>query len=136
MHRRSFASVALAVLVVACSVSACSSDSESPQEAVCNDASAFKDSVNQLTDDVKSGNLGDAKDQVSKVKSDFNALQSSTKDLASSKKASVQADLDAVKGTLGDLTSATSLDDISATLSKAESQLTDTANSITKTLSC
>jgi hypothetical protein len=70
------------------------------------------------------------------VKSDFAALQSSAKDLASSKKASVQDDLDAVKGTLDDLTSASSLSEIQSTLTKAKSQLTNMAHSIGKTLGC
>jgi archaellum component FlaC len=136
MRRRSFAVLALAVAFVAGSVGACSSDSESPKEAACSDADTLKDSVNQLIEDVKSGNFGDAKDQLSTVKSDFEALESSAKDLASSKRASVQADLDEVKGTLGELTSAASLDDVEATLGKAESELKDTADSIRTTLSC
>ncbi len=137
MRRSSFAVLPLSLLLVAVSVTACSSDSKSSQQAaVCSDASALKDSVNQLGTDVKSGNFGNAKDQVSKVQSDFTALESSAKKLASSEKASVQADLQGVKGTLSDLTSATSLADIQSTLGKAESQLKGAADSISKTLSC
>ncbi len=137
MRRSSFAVLALSLLLVAVSVTACSSDSKSSQEAaVCSDASSLKASVNQLGTDVKAGNFGIAKDQVSKVKSDFNALESSAKKLAGSEKASVQADLQGVKGTLSDLTSATSLADIQSTLGKAESQLKGAADSIRKTLSC
>jgi archaellum component FlaC len=130
-----FMLTAVAVLGAGCS-SDDSSSSGSAQDAVCSDAGDFKDSVNTLVDDVKSGNFGDAKDQMSKVKSSFEDLESSAKDLASSKKSSVQDDLDSVKGTLGDLTSASSLSDIEDTLGEAESELEDAADSITKTLSC
>jgi type VI protein secretion system component VasK len=136
MRRISFAVVPLSLLLLAVSVGACSSDSQSAESAVCSDASTFKDSVSKLGTDVTSGNFGDAKDQISTVKSDLDSLESSAKKLASSKKASVQDDLNGVKGTLSDLTSATSLEDIQSTLRKAETQLNNTANSISKTLSC
>ena len=76
MRRSSFAVLPLSLLLVVVSVTACSSDSKSSQQAaVCSDASALKDSVNQLGTDVKSGNFGNAKDQVSKVQSDFTAAR-------------------------------------------------------------
>ncbi len=140
MRRSSFAVVPFSLLLVAALAGACSSSSSdsksSQQSAVCSDASSLKDSVNQLGTDVKSGNFGNAKDQVSKVQSDSDALESSAKKLASSQKASVQDDVATVKGTLSDLTSATSLADIQSTLSKAESQIKGAADSISKTLSC
>jgi archaellum component FlaC len=136
MRRISFAVVPLSLLLLVVSVGACSSDSESAESAVCSDASTFKDSVSKLGTDVKSGNFGDAKDQISTVKSDFDSLESSAKTLTSSKKASVQDDLDTVKSTLSDLTSATSLEDVQATLGTAGSELKSAANSITDTLSC
>jgi hypothetical protein len=89
-----------------------------------------------LVDDVKSGNFGEAKNQRAKVKSSFDALESSTKDLASSEKASVQSDLNGIKVTLSNLSSATSIDDMKATLGRAESQLNNAVTSIKSTLSC
>ena len=141
VRRSSFTVSAIAVVLVIAGA-ACSSDSsdssssKSSQDAVCSDASDLKSSVQKLGDDIKSGNFGDAKDQLSKVESDFKALETSAKDLSSSKKSSVQDDLDGVKGTLGDLSSASSLSDIESTFNKAQSELKDTTDSITKTLSC
>jgi hypothetical protein len=135
MHRSLFSALCLTLVLVAGVGAACSS-SESPQEAVCNDAGDLKDSVNQLIDSIKKGNFGDAQDQITEVKSDFAALESSAKDLASSQKSSVQDDLDAVQGTLGNLTSASSLDEIESTLSKAGPQLKDMTDSVADTLSC
>ena len=73
-------------------------------QQVCSNASDFTSSVNKLVDDVKSGNFGNAKDQVSNVESSFQALEKSAKNLSSTKKSSVQSELDSVKGTLDDLT--------------------------------
>src|SRR4029079_3629479 len=113
-----------------CGSSGSSSSSKSPQDAVCSDASTLKESVNKLVSDVKSGNFGNAKDQVTKVQSDFQALVSSTKDLASSKKSSVQSDVDSVKSTLSGLKSADSLDAIQSTLKTAKSQIDDSLDSM------
>ena len=60
----------------------------------------------------------------------------SAKKLASSKGSDVQGELDSVKGTLGDLTSASNLDDIESTLQKAESELNGVVSAISDTISC
>lgn len=129
-----------AVVAIAVSLAACSSgstpSSQSLQDAVCADARDLKASIDQLVDDVKNGNFGDAKEQVSKVKSDFEALQSSGKDLASSKRAAIRKDLDSVKRTLNGLTSASDLDGVRSTLDQAQSQLRDVVSSIADTLDC
>ena len=126
----------MAVTGAACGSSGSSSASKSPQDAVCSDASTLKASVEQLVSDVKKGNFGNAKDQVTKVQADFKALTTSTKSLATSKKSSVQSDLDTVKATLSGVTSAGSLADIQSTLKTAQSQITDSVDSLTNTLSC
>jgi len=131
---------ALVLGAAACSDDGGGSSSESStdkaQSQVCDDAGSFKDSVNKLVDDVKSGNFGDASDQLSTVESSFQALEKSVKNLSSDKKSDVQGDVDSAKKTLGDLSDANSLDDLQDTLDKAESQLKDAADSITDTISC
>ena len=142
MRARSFA---VTVLVLFAGVgSACgssggssSSDStESAQKTVCSNADDLKTSVNKLVDDVKSGNFGDAQDQVSTVKSDFQALEKSAQDLASSKKSAVKDDLDQVKGTLTDLSSANSTEEIQSTLNTAKKELDSTVDAVKKTVNC
>jgi len=133
-------SVAVALFVVlgaACGSSGGSaSSSKSQQDAVCNDASTLKASLNKLVSDVQSGNFGNAKDQVDTVQSDFESLRSSTKSLASSKKQTVQSDIDGVKKTLDGLQSATSFSDIQSTLTTAKTQIENSVDSLTKTLKC
>lgn len=125
----------MAVVGAACGSSGGSSAS-SQQDAVCKDASTLQSSIDKLVTDVKNGNFGNAKDQVTTVQFDFGSLRSSMKSLASSKKQTVQNDIDSVKKTLDGLQSATSLSDIQGTLSKAKSQITDSLDSLSKTLKC
>ncbi len=135
MRRYSFVPL-LVVGLLAVTAAGCGSDSTSPQQQACDDSATLKDSVQKLVDDVKQGNLGDAKDQVSTVKTDFEAFTASVKDLAETEKSAVQDDVDTIKSTLGDLTSASSLSDVEGTLTKARSQLQSAVDDVTKTLSC
>jgi outer membrane murein-binding lipoprotein Lpp len=140
--RRAVFVPSVAVAIVAVVGTACgssggsSSSSKSQQDTVCSDAGTLQASIDTLVNDVKSGNFGNAKDQVKKVESDFRSLQSSAKSLAASKKQDVQSDVDTVKQTLDGLQSANSLSDIQGTLTTAKTQIKDSVDSLTKTLKC
>jgi hypothetical protein len=139
MRRRRIAGAAALCALVAVAA-ACNGDDESStskaQAAMCDDANSLSSAVSDLVDDVKNGNFGDAQDQLSTVQSSFGSLERSAKELASTKRSTVQDQLDGVKGTLSDLTSASSLADIGQTLDKAASQLEDVASTISDILSC
>jgi hypothetical protein len=139
MRRRRIAGAAALCALVAVAA-ACNGDDESStskaQAAMCDDANSLSSAVSDLVDDVKNGNFGDAQDQLSTVQSSFGSLERSAKELASTKRSTVQDQLDGVKGTLSDLTSASSLADIGQTLDKAASQLGDVASTISDTLTC
>jgi uncharacterized phage infection (PIP) family protein YhgE len=129
---------AAVVAVLTITTVACGSDDDAStkQEQFCDDASSFESAVSQLVDDVKAGNFGDAKDQLSKVESRFSSLQSSAKHPASDTRSTVEGQLDDLKSTLQGLTSVGSLGDIESTLNEAGSQLQDALSSITDALSC
>lgn len=133
---------AVVTVLLAVSIAACSGggDDDSPTEQarqqVCSDISGFKSSVNTLVEDVKKGNFGDAKDQLSKVQSELEDLTSSAKKLAKSTKSDVENQLDKVQTTLSGLTSASSLTDVQDTINEAGDQLSNAVNSITGVLSC
>src|SRR5262245_24145346 len=140
MLRRTLAAV-MTVLVLATGVAACSGDdepsaTEKARQQTCSDIDTFKSSVDSLVQDIKKGNFGDAKDDLSKVQSSFQSLTKSAKNLASSKKSDVQTQLDDVKTTLDGIKTASSLTDIQDVIDQAGSQLSDQGSTITDTLSC
>ena len=95
-----------------------------------------RSSVNELTGDVSAGSLDAAKDQVSNVEESARSLADSVEELGDAKRQSIQDDLGAVESTLGELSSADTVDDLKATLDTVESQLGDAVSTLGDTISC
>ncbi len=135
MHR-SLSALLLATAVLGGTAVACSDDGESPEEIVCADAAALKESVATFVDDVKDGNFGVARDQAGEVRTAFDELRSSLGDLAASDQTPIKGSIDAVEATVGELSEARRIGEIRDLLSTLGTQIEAVSTSVRETLSC
>jgi hypothetical protein len=112
------------------------SATEEAQQTVCDDASSLEQAVETLVDDVTSLDFGSAKDQLTEVAAAAAKLAGAVQALGADKKSEIKGQVDALESTIGDLTSASSIDEIGSTLDAAQSQLQGVLDTVTSTLSC
>lgn len=128
------------ILVVALVASGCSNGDDdstaAAQQAVCDDASSLEQAVDAFVDDLTDLDLGSAKDKVPSIVDAATTLGESVRDLGGDKKADLKGQVDDLESTLGDLTSASSIDAIGETLATAKSQVESILDTVTDTLSC
>lgn len=98
--------------VLGLSLVACGSGDTSATDRACSARDDLSTSVQKVVSDLKAGNLGDAKDQLSDVKSKVSALGDAVGDLSSQEKNELQPQVQQVQDDLKALTGVTSLTEL------------------------
>jgi hypothetical protein len=128
--------VAAAVLVAACSDSGNDTSLDAEQRAVCTSTQDLQSSVDEFTGDVSSGSFDAAADQLPVVDDAAKALATAVEKLGGSQEQSIERELAAMESTVGELSSANSLSDASASIDQLERELTEVVDSVEDTVSC
>jgi hypothetical protein len=114
------------------------SDSSSPtaEEQVCSAEAALSASVDQVAEDVKALNLGQAKDGWQSVRDDAAQLLDAVGGLASETQSELKPLVEELQTTVSSVTDATSLEELGSTLDSAEQQLNQIVSTATTSLDC
>ena len=127
----------LSVVVLALLTACGDSDSNAAaEEQVCSAQSALSASVDQVAEDLKSLNLGQARDDWQTVQDDAAELSAAVQELASDRRDEIQPEVDELRSTVSSVTDATSLEELGSTLDTAEQQLSQIVTTITTSLDC
>ncbi len=126
--------VVLLTLLAACGDS--ESGSPTAEEQVCTAEAALSASVDQVVEDVKAVNLGQARDNWQTVQDDAAQLQAAVAELASETREELAPLVDELRTTVGSVTDATSLEELGSTLDSAEQQLNQIVSTATRDLDC
>lgn len=127
----------LSVVVLALLTACGDSDSNAAaEEQVCSAQSALSASVDQVAEDLKSLNLGQARDDWQTVQDDAAELSAAVQELASDRRDEIQPQVDELRSTVSSVTDATSLEELGSTLDTAEQQLSQIVTTITTSLDC
>jgi predicted nucleic acid-binding Zn-ribbon protein len=92
--------------------------------------------VDQVAEDLKSLNLGQARDDWQTVQDDAAELSAAVQELASDRRDEIQPQVDELRSTVSSVTDATSLEELGSTLDTAEQQLSQIVTTITTSLDC
>lgn len=129
---------AMAAVVVTLLAACGDSGSSSPtaEEQVCSAEAALSASVEQVAEDVKALNLGQARDSWQTVQDDAAQLVDAVDELASETQAELEPLVTELRTTVSSVTDATSLEELGSTLDSAEQQLSQIVSTATKSLDC
>ncbi len=129
----------LLLLTGSMAAAACSSSSTSSTNAsqeVCNDRAAFSSSVQQVGNDVRSLNLGQAKDDASKAVDAFNALVDSVKKLTSEQRSSLSPQIDSIQSDVSAFSDISNVNELSSALNTTGSNAQSAIDAIKSDLNC
>lgn len=124
--------VSVGFLLAACG----SSPAPSASQKVCDDRTQLNSAVSTVTDDLRSGNFGKAKDDLPAVRDAVNSLKKSAKELTSQESQALQPQIDNLKKTAANLKNATSLSDLQTGFSSLKAQIQSIDPQIGETLKC
>jgi hypothetical protein len=130
----SAAVVALAFVAIGTGCS--SSGSKSASDQVCSARSDLSKAVDTVANDVRSGNLGTARNNLDQVRSAYNNLVNSFDKLTAEQRQKLQPQIDKIKADAQSLTSANSAEQIGRTLDTIGSDVQSALNTITHDLNC
>jgi predicted nucleic acid-binding Zn-ribbon protein len=136
MHRRHRVVTVLVVALVTFGVVACGDDDNSAKDQTCKARSDLSSAMNKVVDDVKDGNFGEARDDLSSVQSAASNLQTSAQNLAQDQRSEIQPDIDELQATMQSLSSATSLQDLQSTIDSAKGSIDQITSDVKNTLDC
>jgi hypothetical protein len=129
--------VAVAVLVAGSLVAvACSSSGKSASQQVCDDKAAFSSSVQQVGNDIRALNLGQAKDSAQKAVDAFNALVDSVKKLTNEQRSSLSPQVDSIQSDVSAFTDVNNASELSSALDRTRSDAQSAVDAIQSDLSC
>ncbi len=111
-----------AIAVGMLTLGGCSGDAT---QKVCDERANLSADYDTFVDDLSSGNLGDARDQLAVVKDDLADLAAAVQDLAAERRDAVQPQLDSLQQTITSLTSAGSLEELQTGFETAKQQFAD-----------
>jgi hypothetical protein len=134
MRARPIAGIVLALAVLA--GAACGSDSKSASQRVCDARKDLSGAVAKVSDDVKAGNFGAAKDGLAEVTSAFSDLTTAYSKLSDQQRSDLQQQVDKLKTDARALTDATDKEQLSSALDTVKADLDGLLSSIGKDLSC
>ncbi len=103
---------------------------------MCNDRAQLGNAVSTVVDDLKSGNLGKAKDDVPAVSDALESLSQSARELKSEESQSLSPQIDNLKKTATGLKDSNSLPDLLAGFDSLKSQLQSIGDQISQNLKC
>jgi hypothetical protein len=121
----------MAVLTLA----ACGDD-ESASVKVCDARSSLRDSVESVTSDIGEGNFGEAQDELSDVREDYDELVSSLGDLGEEQRSALQPEVDSLRSAVEALPQAESLEDLGSGIETVLADVQGLYDSITQSLDC
>lgn len=110
--------------------------SEEEAAAVCEAGDNLRDSVADVVDDLRSGNLDDARDELDDVRSDRDALTSAIDDLGAAERDRLQPESDQLSTDIDALSDASGLSGWQSALSDVRSSLGDLVDSVDTNLGC
>jgi gas vesicle protein len=128
--------VALLVAGSLAAVAACSSGGKSASQQVCDDKSAFSSSVQQVGNDIRALNLGQARDSASKAVDAFNQLVDSVRKLSDEKRQSVSPHLDNIQSDVSAFTDVNNVSELSSALDRTRSDAQSAVDAIQSDLNC
>jgi hypothetical protein len=102
--------LAVAVVIVAVSISACGEDSA--EDRACEAGEDLREAVADVREDVAAANFGDARNGLDDVTSSFNRLRDAVTDLADEQDAALQPAVDELSAEVSALSDATSIEDL------------------------
>jgi len=121
----------MAVLMLA----ACGDD-ESASDEVCDARSSLRDSVESVTSDIGEGNFGEAQDELSDVREDYDELVSALGDLSEEQRSALQPEVDSLRSAVEALPQADSLEDLGSGIDAVLADVQGIYDSITQSLDC
>jgi hypothetical protein len=128
---------AVALLVAGSfAVAACSSGGKSASQQVCDDKSAFSSSVQQVGNDIRALNIGQARESASKAIDAFNALVDSVKKLSEEKRQSVSPHLDNIQSDVSAFTDVNNASELSSDVDRTRSDAQSAVDAIQSDLNC
>lgn len=132
------ASLLVAALSVATAgLTACGSDDEpTAEEQACAARDDLSQAVQTVTDDLKSANLGDAKDSAADISPALDNLSSALSDLGAEEREKLQPQADQISAELDGLGDASSLSDLQSIISSVGTQISTLVGDIKTDLDC
>ncbi len=128
--------VLTALALVGCLLAACSSPSVSASQKVCNDRAQLSSSVSTVVDDLRSGNLSKAKDDLPAVRDALNSLSQSAQQLKAQETQALKPQIDNLKNSVANFKNSKSLSDLQSGLASIRSQVESISSQIGDTLKC
>jgi predicted nucleic acid-binding Zn-ribbon protein len=113
-----------------------SSPSASASQKVCDDRAQLSNAVSTVVNDLKSGNFGQAKDDVPAVREALDSLSQSARELKSEESQSLSPQIDNLKKTATNLRDSNSLSDLLSGIDSLTSQLQSVGDQISQNLKC
>jgi predicted nucleic acid-binding Zn-ribbon protein len=126
----------LVLVILVAAVAACSSDSKSASEQVCESRSEFSSAVSKVGDDLKSANFGEARSNASSVQSTFSDLVDSFNKLTQEQRQQLQPQVDKVKSDVSSFSDVRNLDQLQTSIDTTQSDVQAVLDQIQKSLSC
>jgi len=127
----------LIAVAIGSSVAACSSSgSKSASQQVCDARSDFSDAVSKVADDLRALNLGQARDDADAVRSTFDKLADSFKQLTQEQRDRLQPQIDKVKSDVSSFSDVRSVDEIRSSLDSTQSDVKTVVDAIQSDLKC
>jgi predicted nucleic acid-binding Zn-ribbon protein len=117
-------------------LAACSSSAPTASQKVCDDRAQLNQAVSTVVNDLKSGNLGQAKDDASAVGEAVDNLSQSAQGLQTEQSQALSPQIDHLKKTASSLRNASSLSDLQSGFSSLKSQLQSISSQIGDSLKC
>ena len=134
--RSALVRTALISFVVGSGVAACSSNSKSASEQVCDARSDFSGAVSKVVDDLRSLNLGEARSDADNVRSTFDELVDSINKLTQEQRQRLQPQIDKVKSDVSSFSDVQNPGDLRSSLDTTQSDVQAVVDAIQNDLEC
>ena len=126
--------VSLAGLGAACSKD--SNDTKSASAQVCDSRSAFSDAVQTVANDVSSGNLGDARNNLTAVTTTFGNLVDSIKKLTDQQRQALQPQIDKIQADVQQFANLNGRGDLQGAIDTTRTDVESALSSVKTDLNC
>jgi outer membrane murein-binding lipoprotein Lpp len=134
MPSRLVALLFASVVVSAAAVAGCSEESAADQ--VCDARDELRQSVDEVADDVASGNLGDAQDSLEGVRDSFDDLRDAAGDLGAEERQALQPQVDQLQDDLSAIADSTDLEELQSSFETVSDDVQAMVDQVSDTLDC
>jgi hypothetical protein len=134
--RRRIGMVGAVSLTAVLALGACSDESTSASDQVCDARSELRDSVDAVTSNISDGNFEQARDALPDVRDSYDNLVSAMDDLSDEERADLEPSVDALRESIEGLPESESIEDLGSQLETITSDLQGIIDSITDSLQC